>query len=357
MVIEPGRYEDELRRVKHYIATRNVYGVDLNATAVELGALSLWLGSMHRLLVRKGESGTPDVYRVGAVPWFGLRLRTGNSLIGARRAVWTSEQLRDGAHYGKDAAAPRMLAPGEARKPNDSITSWSGTTTWSQRCRDKLMKSFWPDDCKRGAEWTKTQVKKKWDEAEIAAAKAISAAIDTLWEQYARDRAAALRTTACTASVWPTPSDSEEALRPSPTLETQEETHRNLEKTSGAFQRLRLIMDTWCAFYFWAIAKTGELPTREAWLAGLKILCGVDVGNAQARGLLTILARAPGGFGGDVRGGPGRATRELRSKVGDGVNRRKRHIVGRSDAPVSLKERYALPNDSVIKRISARDVR
>ena len=117
LVIEPGRYEDELRRVKHYIATRNVYGVDLNATAVELGALSLWLGSMHRLLVRKGESGTPDVYRVGAVPWFGLRLRTGNSLIGARRAVWTTEQLRDGAHYGKDAVAPRMLAPGETRQP------------------------------------------------------------------------------------------------------------------------------------------------------------------------------------------------------------------------------------------------
>jgi hypothetical protein len=34
--IEPGRYLDELRRVKHFITTRNVYGVDLNPTAVEL---------------------------------------------------------------------------------------------------------------------------------------------------------------------------------------------------------------------------------------------------------------------------------------------------------------------------------
>ena len=288
LVIEPGRYEDELRRVKHYIATRNVYGVDLNATAVELGALSLWLASMHRLLVRKGESGAPDVYRVGAVPWFGLRLRTGNSLIGARRAVWTSEQLRDGAYYGKDAAAPRMLAPGEARQPNEiyHFLVWDDNTV--PACRDKLMKTFWPDDCKRGAEWTKKQVRKTWDEADIAAAKTISAATDTLWAQYARDRAAALTATACTASVWPTPPDSEEALRPSPTLETQEEIRRNLEKTSGAFQRLRLIMDTWCALYFWPIAKTGELPARQAWLAGLKILCGVEVGNAHARGLLAI---------------------------------------------------------------------
>ena len=38
--IEPVRYIDELRRVKHFITTRNVYGVDLNSTAVELGALS-----------------------------------------------------------------------------------------------------------------------------------------------------------------------------------------------------------------------------------------------------------------------------------------------------------------------------
>ena len=102
----------ERRRVKHYIATRNVYGVDLNPTAVELGGLSLWLGSMHRLLVRRGTGAEPDVYRIGAVPWFGLRLRTGNSLIGARRSVWTSDQLRDGAFFGKDAAVPRTLRPG-----------------------------------------------------------------------------------------------------------------------------------------------------------------------------------------------------------------------------------------------------
>ena len=54
-MIAPDRYEDEHRRVRHWIATRNVYGVDLNPTAVELGALSLWLGSMHRLRVREGD--------------------------------------------------------------------------------------------------------------------------------------------------------------------------------------------------------------------------------------------------------------------------------------------------------------
>jgi hypothetical protein len=96
--IEPSRFGDELRRVKHYIATNNIYGVDLNETAVELGQLSLWLGSIHRLLVKEGQNGSRDVYRSGATPWFGLRLRCGNSLIGARRAVWTAEQLKRGEH-------------------------------------------------------------------------------------------------------------------------------------------------------------------------------------------------------------------------------------------------------------------
>jgi hypothetical protein len=47
-------------------------------------------------------------------------------------------------------------------------------------------------------------------------------------------------------------------------------------------------MDTWCAFYFWPIDNWGELPTREAWLAGIKILCGVDVGNKASRAMLTL---------------------------------------------------------------------
>jgi type II restriction/modification system DNA methylase subunit YeeA len=116
--IDPARYGDELRRVKHYIATRNVYGVDLNPMAVELGALSLWLGCIHRLLVNEGENGGRDIYQPSATPWFGLRLRCGNSLIGARRAVWTVEQLRQGKHGGKASEVPRLLKPGEKRGEN-----------------------------------------------------------------------------------------------------------------------------------------------------------------------------------------------------------------------------------------------
>ncbi|MEK8226480.1 hypothetical protein NKG05_10980 [Oerskovia sp. M15] len=76
--IDPDAYARELQKVKAYIALHNVYGVDLNATAVELAEISLWLDTMGEGL---------------QAPWFGLHLRAGNSLIGARRAVFGRHAL------------------------------------------------------------------------------------------------------------------------------------------------------------------------------------------------------------------------------------------------------------------------
>ena len=78
--IDPDDYPRELQKVKAYIALHNVYGVDLNSTAVELAEISLWLDTMVAGL---------------DAPWFGLHLRRGNSLIGARRAVYSRSRSAD----------------------------------------------------------------------------------------------------------------------------------------------------------------------------------------------------------------------------------------------------------------------
>lgn len=273
--IAPDRYEDEHRRVRHWIATRNVYGVDLNPTAVELGALSLWLGSMHRLRVREsgdGNGGGPDLYRLGAVPWFGLRLRAGNSLIGARRAVWKVKQLTDGDFFGKDAAIPRLLAPGESRGADEVYHFLVWDEDMTPAGRDQLMKAHWSAECARVAEWQKKQVRKKWTGQEAKLALALSARIDELWAAYAAERRRALARTACTASVWPTPSESAAALAPGPTLASQEAVKAKLEAESGPFQRLKLVMDAWCGFRFWPLDWATELPSRDAWLASVELL-------------------------------------------------------------------------------------
>ena len=77
--IDPDEYPREMQKVKAYLALHQVHGVDLNATAVELAEISLWLDTMVEGL---------------DAPWFGLHLRRGNSLIGARRSVYRPDQLK-----------------------------------------------------------------------------------------------------------------------------------------------------------------------------------------------------------------------------------------------------------------------
>lgn len=270
--IEPGRYLDELRRVKHFITTRNVYGVDLNATAVELGALSLWLGSIHRLRVKESENGEPDQYQSGATPWFGLRLRCGNSLIGARRAVWTAEQLIKGKHFGADSELPRQLRPGEQRQENEIYHFLVFDEEMVPTAGDRLMRGFHSDACTVAKKWLSSHVRTKWDEEEIADAKRISKQIDSHWEVFTRERMVALEKTDCTASVWPEPSDSTSALREGASLTEQERLRANLEVSSGAFQRLKLVMDAWCALWFWPIEDADQLPNRRAFLSASGLL-------------------------------------------------------------------------------------
>ena len=285
--IEPGRYIDEMRRAKHYIATRNVYGVDLNATAVELGSLSLWLGSIHRLLIKEGENGEPDRYQSGATPWFGLRLRCGNSLIGARRAVWKSDTLIKGKHFGKNSEIPRLLKPGEQRAKDEIYHFLVFDEDMVPVCNDSLMKQFWPERCGLAKSWINRQVKTKWDQEEIAEGLTICSLIDKHWEIYSKQRNDALEKTACTASVWPEPSNSENAIKEGPSLIAQEKIRAELESQSGSFPRLKLLMDAWCAFWFWPLDHVEELPSKKAFLAAAGLLLGEKPPVKELRPLIS----------------------------------------------------------------------
>jgi hypothetical protein len=76
--IAVGEYTLQKQRVKAFLAEDRVYGVDLNPMATRLAAVSLWLGTMHK-------------YQVA--PTYAARLFVGNSLIGARFAVYLPEDF------------------------------------------------------------------------------------------------------------------------------------------------------------------------------------------------------------------------------------------------------------------------
>lgn len=270
--IDPVDYPDELRRVRHYITTRNLYGVDLNPTAVELGALSLWLNTMHR--VKVSGAGEEDRYVRGATPWFGLRLRAGNSLIGAQRAVWTRAQLLDGQHLksGDAAVEPRPLKPGEARGEDEVYHYLVFDPDMVPTAKDRLVRQYQEAESDKAKDWLKRQVKADWTEPEIDLALTVSELIDGHEQSYVQERLAALEKTKCPASVWPQPVVEEAG----PSLQVQEQVKASLETASGSFQRLKLLMDSWCGLFFWPLGEVEALPRREDFLEAAQILLGQE---------------------------------------------------------------------------------
>jgi hypothetical protein len=122
--IDPEKYASELQKVKTHFALHQSYGVDLNATAVELAEVSLWLNAMHPGL---------------RAPWFGLHLRRGNSLVGARRAVYPPAQLV-GKKWLKSVPEDRALAtdtlgPGEVHHFLLPADGW-GAVKGAKEARD-----------------------------------------------------------------------------------------------------------------------------------------------------------------------------------------------------------------------------
>ncbi|MBI3302226.1 MAG: class I SAM-dependent DNA methyltransferase [Deltaproteobacteria bacterium] len=132
-------YAREKQKVKMYLADNNVYGVDLNPIAVELAEVSLWLNTIH----------------AGAyVPWFGMQITCGNSLVGARRQVFTSRLLRPASK--KDPVwldeVPERVMPGNER-PEESVYHFLLPDRGMADYTDKVVRELAAKEIKTIKEW------------------------------------------------------------------------------------------------------------------------------------------------------------------------------------------------------------
>lgn len=96
--IDPTEYGLEKQRVKSFLAEERCYGVDLNPMAARLAGVSLWLATMHQQQ---------------AAPSYGARLLVGNSLVGARLAVFLPEDFQDDARLAA-ALSKALKGPDES---------------------------------------------------------------------------------------------------------------------------------------------------------------------------------------------------------------------------------------------------
>lgn len=262
--IDPEDYSRELQRVKAYIALHNVYGVDLNPTAVELAEVSLWLDTMSRGL---------------KAPWFGLRLRSGNSLVGARHSVYDTSVVTKSTPKVRMTTTPRHVP---LDRPVDSTTGifhfLLPAEGWGAAGSNKEIKKLAPEQAKALREWSK-RVHRKPTKTEIKELTSLTERIDELWQLAKRRMVEAEHQSRRSIDVWGA------EVEPGGSV-TREKIEEWLEDPNSAYRRLRLIMDAWCALWFWPVTlreDAPEPPTFEEWLTTIRKITGSTFTGKKGR--------------------------------------------------------------------------
>lgn len=304
----------ELQKVKMFIADRNVYGVDLNPVAVELAEVSLWLNT---------------IYQGGFVPWFGMQLVNGNSLIGARCQGFNQDSLTtstSGQRWYEKAPQPIPLkitaknndlerSIGLERNPEQIYHFLLGDPNMGN-VADKVIKQLEPENVKYMQTWSK-QFSAPYSNEEINLLSELSQEIDKLWALQIKLRKEVRNKTQDKLSIYgreevnssnkkeksASSIDSDQGqLYSISEMEALDETNagNNISekaeclpirekdrlcaqfyksehmKESGPYARLKFAMDYWCALWFWPIEKAKLLPSRSEFLLDLRsLLIGV----------------------------------------------------------------------------------
>ena len=260
--IDPDRYGAELQKVKAYMALHQVYGVDLNATAVEFAEISLWLATMGEGL---------------SAPWFGLHLRRGNSLVGARHALIPAAAVKDKGWLTATPVDRPLSALGDdlASGVHHFLLPADG---WGSTVDAKEAKDMAPEAHTRLKEWQKS-LRPKLTKTQVTALAGLARRVDRLWELALRRLEIAESQIRRLIPVWGAND------LPVGGEVTREQIETSLADQRGAYRRLRRVMDAWCALWFWPLTAenataNGELvtpPTIDQWIDALQQLLGLDL--------------------------------------------------------------------------------
>ena len=280
--IDPDEFPRKLQETKAYIALHNVYGVDLNATAIELAEISLWLDTMVEGL---------------DAPWFGLHLRRGNSLIGARRSVFSKAQVTDKSFL---KAVPREVPMTKLQADiNDGslATDIDGSIHhfllpspgWGSATDAKEAKTLAADELKRLKSW-RSSIQSKPTKQQVDALADLAMRVESLWQLATRRLEIAEDEVRRAIAVWGTETASGGTVQ-------REEIERSLADPNGAYQRLHRIMDAWCALWFWPLTDSltnielpdgskshATTPTLTQWIDALQLLLGRHAGKVRGTG-------------------------------------------------------------------------
>lgn len=290
------RYPQELQKVRMYLADRNVFGVDLNPVAVELAEVSLWLNAIYGELDEQGNPVTDAQGRPlpARVPWFGYQLFAGNSLIGARHQVFSATALKKGAKPAWHDEPPRRATPQAPRKP-DEIWHFLLPDPGMANYTDKAAKALYLDDFERLKKWRK-EFTRPLEPHEVARLQQLSERVQALWQEHTQALARDRERTEDALDLWPHEVGTQALISNNSPGEAITRAQKEAIRRAGLFnedgdyatpfRRLKLVMDYWCALWFWPITESAKLPSREEWWLEVgAILEGNVVDLAPQRGL------------------------------------------------------------------------
>ena len=281
--IQPDKYRDELQKVKAYIATHNVYGVDLNPTAIELGKLSLWLNVIHKDM---------------ETPFFANRLAVGNAVIGAWLKVYSKEDVKGITERNSRTLKPNKWwekAPSKVKFFSNRVNR-SVNDVYHFLLPDANMlgvRSIREQKQAHSSEFARmTLILKDWtkpiSEYDFQILQRLSGKIDILLKEYYTDQISIDKYTNNRNEVWDgiDHSDSESLFKEEEQAESYAKKQQLFDtryRRDNAYRKLKLAMDYWCALWFWEYEDASDLPTREEYWADIEALLDVDNDKLDTR--------------------------------------------------------------------------
>ncbi|MBT9247976.1 N-6 DNA methylase (plasmid) [Gemmobacter fulvus] len=248
------------QRVRAYIADRNCFGVDLNPIAVELGAISLWLNSLH------GSDFSP---------WFGDQLHAGNSLIGARRASYSPGLLI----AKKQADLWLNGKPDEIgwrqRLPEGHVWQWLlPAKDMANFDKDKSIAPFAKPAQDHIKAWRKAGFFKELERHEVMLVQKLSRVAEALFDRVADDLAKTRAAANDAITLWP-----DKAIPGNSQMDFHQKERLNAHLIGAdhatntlPYKRLKTAMDAWCALWLWPLDKAHLLPNRREFLEGMRLI-------------------------------------------------------------------------------------
>ncbi len=296
----------ERQKIKMFIADRNVYGIDKNPLAMELAEVSIWLNCIYgeQTELENGLRRQEQVF----VPWFGGQLHCGNSLVGARRQVYPRSQVlankKGVAHWYE--SAPDRIKLGKPL-PKGAIFHFLLGDPGMASYSDKVIKELEKENLKLINDWQKGFCKSGLSPEEADYAERLSQRLGELWESFAQEQIRLRDRTTDDLPIWgqdqiprkTSPFEGGQGVvktlegeqgvlhHPNPPqggnlsvpLSMKDKIYEQEKLSKGVanssfYRRLKMVMDYWCALWFWPITEAEMLPTRLEFLNEVGMILG-----------------------------------------------------------------------------------